>query len=172
MKRKSPPVLLALLALATMLSAGQPGPPYKGSGEFERMKSLAGKWKATHDMGEGPMEMTVEYRVVAGGSAVEERFFAGTPLEMVTMYHDRQGQLSLTHYCMLHNQPGMLLESADKKSLRFDFDPTCGLDKESMHMHSLVITFKDANHITQDWKLFENGKVKDSHPFALTRVKS
>src|SRR5882762_3319611 len=121
MKTKLFFLVLALVAITTSLSAGQPGPPYKGSSEFERMKSLAGKWKATHDMGEGPMEMTVEYRVVAGGSAVEERFFAGTPMEMVTMYHDRQGKLSLTHYCMLHNQPGIPLESADKKSITFDF---------------------------------------------------
>ena len=61
---------------------------------------------------------------------------------------------------------------ADPKSLTFDFYPTCGVDKESMHMHSLVITFKDGDHITQDWKLFQNGKTKDSHPFALTRVKA
>lgn len=172
MKTKLSFVVLALIAISGSLLAGQPGPPYKGSAEFERMKSLAGKWKGTHDMGEGLMEMVVEYRVVTGGSAVEERFFAGTPMEMVTMYHDRQGQLSLTHYCMLHNQPGMLLKSADKKSLAFDFDPTCGLDKNSMHMHSLVITFKDSDQITQDWKLFENGKAKNSHPFVLTRVKS
>src|SRR5437016_10617001 len=105
-------LFVALLALnAGLASAGQPGDPYHGSAEFERMKSLAGTWKGTHDMGKGPMEVTVVYTVVAGGSAVEERFFAGTPNEMVTMYHDKQGKLSLTHYCMLHNQPGMLLKA-------------------------------------------------------------
>ena len=124
-------------------------------------------------MGQGPMEMTVEYKLVSGGSVIEERIFAGTPKEMVTMYHDRKGKLSLTHYCMLGNQPGMLLKSSDEKKLAFDFDPTCGLDANSgMHMHSLVITLTDADTIMHDWKLFENGKAKESHPFTFKRVKS
>ena len=45
---------------------------------------------------------------------------------MITMYHDRGGELALTHYCMLHNQPSMILENADEKSMSFDFDERCG----------------------------------------------
>jgi hypothetical protein len=136
------------------------------------MKSLVGTWKGTHNMGQGPMEMTVEYRLVAGGSVVEERIFAGTPMEMVTMYHDRNGKLALTHYCMLHNQPGMVLRSSDAKTLAFDFDKSSGVDKHSAHMHSLTITFQDPDNITQDWRMYEDGKPKESHPFSLKRVKS
>ena len=169
--------LLPLLALASIISSGplwaQPDKNYKGSAEFERMKALAGTWKGKTDMGQGPIEMTVEYRVISGGSAVEERIFAGTPKEMVTMYHDKNGKLALTHYCMLANRPGMLLESSDAKTLKFDFDPACGLDaKSEMHMHSLSITFESPDTIVQDWKLFEDGKNKDSHPFTLKRVKA
>jgi hypothetical protein len=166
---------VALLGLAMLgrLFAAQPDQPYQGSVEFERMKSLVGTWKGRTDMGEGPTEFTVEYRLVSGGSAIQERIFAGTPKEMVTMYHDKQGKLALTHYCMLRNQPGMLLKSSDKKSLQFDFDANCGIDaKAEMHMHSLSITFDDADTITQDWKLFEGSKVKESHPFVLKRMKS
>src|SRR5438552_4122643 len=139
--------LLSLLALTFIISSGplwaQPDKNYKGSTEFERMKALAGTWKGKTDMGQGPMEMTVEYRVISGGSAVEERIFAGTPKEMVTMYHDKNGKLALTHYCMLANRPGMLLESSDAKTLKFDFDPACGVHaKADMHMHSLAITFE------------------------------
>ncbi len=168
--------LISLVALALIISTGalwaQPDKNYKGSPEFERMKALAGTWKGKADMGQGPMEMTVEYRVISGGSAVEERIFAGTPKEMVTMYHDKNGKLALTHYCMLANRPGMLLESSDARTLKFDFDPACGLDaKSEMHMHSLSITFESSDTIVQDWKLFEDGKNKDSHPFTLKRVK-
>ena len=165
----------ALLSLAMLgrLSAAQPETPYQGSAEFERMKTLVGTWKGKTDMGEGPRDFTVEYRLVSGGSAIEERIFAGTPREMVTMYHDKGGKLALTHYCMLRNQPGMRLKSSDKKTLKFDFDATCGIDpKSEMHMHSLSITFDDADTIVQDWKLFEGGKIKDSHPFTLKRVKT
>src|SRR2546427_6754898 len=54
---------------------------HRGSPDFERMKALAGTWKGKADMGQGPMEFTAEYRVISGGSAVEERIFAGTPKE-------------------------------------------------------------------------------------------
>src|SRR6266487_1251542 len=166
---------LALLSLLPIskLTAGPAEKSHKGSAEFERMKSLAGTWKGKADMGEGPVEFTVEYRLVAGGSAIEERIFAGSPKEMITMYHDKKGKLSLTHYCMLGNRPGMLLKSSNDKTLNFDFDATCGVDdKSEMHMHSLSIKFDDADTITQSWQLFENGKAKDSHPFTLKRVKT
>ena len=164
---------ILLLALTSSLFAADVDKPYHGSAEFERMKSLVGTWKGTVDMGQGPMPMTVEYRLVSGGSVIEEKLFAGTPREMVTMYHDRNGKLALTHYCMLANQPGMSLKSSDPKKLSFDFDPACGIDaKSAMHMHSLVITFMDADTITHDWKLYENGKAKESHPFTFKREKS
>jgi len=163
----------ALLSLAMIgrLSAAQPETPSVGSAEFERMKTLVGTWKGKTDMGEGSMDFTVEYRLVSGGSVIEERIFAGTPKEMVTMYHDKGGKLALTHYCMLRNQPAMRLKSSDKKTLKFDFDATCGIDpKSETHMHSLAITFDGTDTIVQDWKLFEGGKVKESHPFTLKRV--
>src|SRR2546428_57944 len=97
MKQRS---LLALSLLVGVpsgwLAAGQADKPYKGSPEFERMKGLVGTWKGKADMGQGPMEISVEYRLVSGGSAIEERIFVGTPKEMVTMYHDRGGKLALT----------------------------------------------------------------------------
>jgi hypothetical protein len=170
MKSLSLPLLFLLAAGG--LAAGQSDKPHAGSAEFERMKSLAGTWKGKADMGQGPMEFAVEYRVIAGGNALEERIFAGTPNEMVTMYHDQKGKLSLTHYCMLGNRPGMILKSSDPKTLKFDLDATCGVADSEMHMHSLSITFDDADTITQDWTLFEAGKAKDSHPFTLKRVKA
>jgi hypothetical protein len=166
-------VVLFFLAIPRWLAAAQPQKPAQVSPQFEQMKTLVGTWKGKTDMGQGPMEFTVEYRLISGGSAIEERIFAGTPKEMVTMYYDRNGKLALTHYCMLANRPGMLLESSDAKTLRFDFDATCGVDaKSEMHMHSLAITFENADTITQDWKLFEDGKAKESHPFTLKRVKA
>ena len=118
---------LGFLVVAFTLSAGQPPPPYKGSPEFERMKALVGTWKGTHDMGQGPIDITMHYRLLAGGSVLEERVFEGTPNEMITMYYDQGGKLALTHYCIMGNRPGMLLKSSDSKSIAFDFDATCGI---------------------------------------------
>jgi len=172
-------VNLVLLCVASLLvtpgrtNAAQGDKPQGPSTEFARMKALVGTWKGKADMGQGMTEFTVEYRLVAGGSVLEERVFVGTPKEMVTMYHDHNGKLALTHYCMLGNQPGMLLKSSDDKSLKFDFDETCGLNaKNEMHMHSLRITFDDPDTITQNWTLFAEGKPKDEHPFTLRRVKA
>jgi hypothetical protein len=161
------------LMAAGALSAAEQGKPHEVSAELERMKGLAGKWTGKMDMGSGPMDITVEYRVIAGGTAVEERDFAGSPKEMVTMYHDKKGKLALTHYCMLGNQPGMILKSSDPKVLKFDFDPSCGVSSgEETHMHAMSITFDDPDTITQSWKLFEGGKAKDDHPIVLKRVKA
>jgi hypothetical protein len=147
--------------------------PKKGSAEFERMKTLVGTWKGKTDMGQGPMDVTITYKMLAGGSVLEEKVFEGTPQEMVTMYYDQNGKLAMTHYCMFGNRPGMLLKSSDDKSIKLDFDKSCGIDplKES-HMHALTITFDDADTITSSCKGIIDGKEMPDHPVVLKRVKS
>jgi len=34
----------------------------------------------------------------------------------------------MTHYCSLHNRPGMVLKSSNSETITFDFDPICGID--------------------------------------------
>jgi hypothetical protein len=176
MKYTSAIVLLSL-ALAGVVSAAEPAEkhpqPKPSSAELERMKALAGTWKGKTDMGGSETEITVQYRIVSGGSAVEEKIFEGTPHEMVTMYYDKNGKLALTHYCALGNRPGLVLKSSDPKKMEFDFDATCGVDeKTEMHMHSLAISFDGPDTMTQTWQLFDAGKSKEHHPFVLKRVKS
>ena len=98
-----------LLAALAGLHADESAKPKPASPEFERMKSLVGTWKGTADMGQGPVEMVVEYRLIAGGTVLQERSFPNTPHEMVTMFYDKGGRLALTHYCVLGNQPTMAL---------------------------------------------------------------
>ena len=164
---------LMLLAGAAALPAAEPAPAKPNSPEFERMKTLVGTWKGKADMGQGPVDMTVQYRLLSGGSVLEERVFPGTPHEMVTMYYDKGGKLALTHYCIMGNRPGMLLESSDAKTLKFDFDATCGIDpaKES-HMHALTIRFDSPDTITTSCKAFIDGKAMEEHPTVLKRVEN
>src|SRR6266404_2921173 len=162
-----------LLAAAVWPSAAEPAKPKEASPEFERMKTLVGTWTGKADMGQGPIEMTVNYRLLAGGSVLEERVFAGTPHEMVTMYYEQGGKLALTHYCVMGNRPGMLLKSSDSKSLNFDFDKTCGINAATeSHMHALTITFDDPETITTNCKAIIDGKEAEPHPTTLKRVKS
>jgi hypothetical protein len=143
-----------------------------GSPEFERMKSLVGTWTGKVDMGNGPVEMTATYTLIAGGSALEERVFAGTPQEMTTMYYDRKGKLAATHYCIMGNRPQFYLKSSDANSLTFDFDKACGINvKKESHMHGLKIVFNDADTITTSCLSFINGKELSGHETVLKRVK-
>ena len=137
-------------------------PPYKGSAAFERMKSLVGKWTA-----ESPMmgKMKTEFRLIAGDSVVEERFAHGTPMEMLSTYHDVNGQLTMTHYCMLRNQPRMRLVKSTADSLTFDLAPTPGLNPaKDKHMHGATYTFIDADHFKLAGVAWDNGKSSDCGP--------
>jgi hypothetical protein len=161
-----------LLASSLWLTAGEPQKPKQGSPEFERMKTLVGTWTGKADCGQGPVDLTMQYRLLAGGSVVEERVFADTPNEMVTMYYDQDGKLALTHYCMFGNRPRMLLKSSDARTLKFDFDECCGINpaKES-HMHAMTITFDNEDTNTTSCKGIIDGKEMPEHSTTLKRVK-
>ena len=166
-------VATLLLSTAVITLAGEPPKPKPASVEFERMKSLVGTWKGTVDMGEGPIEMVSNYRLMAGGTVLEEKVFAGTPNEMTTMYYDKDGKLALTHYCVMGNRPGMVLESADAKTMKFAFDKTCGINpKKESHMHALTLRFDDADTITASCKAFMDGKEMPEKPTTMKRLKS
>ena len=173
MKTKLSTVWAALiLATAMTLNAEEAQKAKAGSPEFEKMKTLVGTWTGKADFGQGMTDVNLQYRLLAGGTVLEERCFAGTPNEMVTMYYDQNGKLALTHYCIMGNRPAMQLKSADEKTIKFAFDKTCGIDtKKESHMHALSITFEDADTITSRCQAFMNGKEVPDHPTTLKRVK-
>ena len=165
-------VLTAILT-AAIVSAGPTDAPKKGSSEFEKMKTLVGTWTGKTDIGQGPIDLTVKYRLLAGGTVLEERIFPESPMEMVTMYYEKDGKLALTHYCVLGNRPAMVLKSSQENTLRFDFDPSCGIDtKNEMHMHALTLRFDNEDTITTTCKSFANGQEQESKPCTLKRQKS
>jgi hypothetical protein len=166
-------VSMLLMALSG-LKAGEPPTAKAGSPEFERLKTLVGTWSGKTDMGQGPVDLNIQYRLIAAGNVLEERVFADTPNEMVTMYYDKEGKLAMTHYCMLGNRPAMSLKSSDAKSITFDFDGSCcTIDaKKESHMHGLSIRFDDADTITTACTAIMDGKEMPAHPTTLKRVKA
>jgi hypothetical protein len=147
------------------------GTPYSGSKEYERMKQLVGAWEGTSNMGKEGQRVRVEYRLTAGGSAIVETLFPGTPEEMISVYHDKKGKLSMTHYCMLQNQPHMKVRKAGADALDFVFAKGSGINpKKDAHMHALTISFVDKDHIVQNWTYFEDGKEKGVTRLNLSRV--
>jgi hypothetical protein len=143
------------------------------SKEFEQVKQLAGMWKGSMRHSDGKSEpTTTEYRVVAAGSAVEERLMAGTPHEMIDMYTDQGGRLTMVHYCAIGNQPNLQLKSATPKQMVFEMGPTPGIDPmKDMHMHALTLEFPDANRMIQTWSSWSGGKPNESSVATFTRVK-
>jgi hypothetical protein len=171
-------MILTLVALASALSvgAGEPTQPVQPklspvSAEFERLKTLVGKWHGKVDIGQGPIDMDIQYRLIAAGTVLEERCFVGTPQEMVTMYYDKEGKLALTHYCIMGNRPGMTFKSADEKTIKFAFDENCGINpSKEPHMHALTLRFDDANTITTSCKAIIGGQEMAEKPTTLKRV--
>jgi hypothetical protein len=149
-----------------------PMPKQNYSKELQRMKSLEGSWagaKVDHGKSE---TAKVEYKVTSGGSAVVETLFPGTPSEMVSVYHDENGKLALTHYCMLGNQPHLELKKSEFKELDFDFAKDNTINPESEgHMHSLKLSFSGPDKITQRWIGMQNGKSMEPTVIKLERVK-
>lgn len=168
------PILIYSLFVGSLVAYGGKGPgaPYSGSKEYERMKGLVGAWEGTSNMGKEGRPIKVEYRLTAGGSAIVETLFPGTPEEMISVYHDSNGKLSMTHYCILQNQPHMRLLKAGVDRFDFMFAGGSNIDpKKDAHMHALSILFIDKDHIVQNWTYFEDGKEKSVTRLNLSRVR-
>ena len=123
--------LIAVFAHTTIF--GQEGslqaelPVIKTSKAFKQMEEIVGKWKGKMKQSDGKIiDVETEYKVIANGSAISQ-ILIEDGLEMLTIFNDRNGTLGATHYCVLGNQPTLVLSNNTKTSLSFDFDPICGL---------------------------------------------
>ncbi len=164
-------VLSLFSFLGTAIAEEMELPPYKGSQPFESMKSLAGHWEGAKvsDGKEEPVK--VEYKVTSNGSTIVETLFPGTKYEMISVYHEKGGKLSMTHYCSIGNQPQMDLVKAAGKDLEFNFAKSneIDVDKEG-HMHGLTLTRVDKDHLTHNWTMYKEGKDGGTTTLKLARV--
>ena len=142
---------------------------------FEKFKALAGEWTGTSGHGDGPkQESTFRYAVTAGGSAVIETLFVGTPKEMVTVFHLDGNKLVLTHYCMLANQPRMTA-NPDGTATTVSFEYSGGSNiksKNDPHMHAATYTFDGNDRVRSTWAMYEKGKESQKVTLELRRKKS
>jgi hypothetical protein len=176
MKKLSAYILSGILIYGVIGHLGATGDQkmvaYKGSAEFEKMKTLAGKWEGADPMSKDGGKMTLLYEVTSNGSTVVETLFPGTPHSMVTTYYDKDGVLTMTHYCSMGNRPEMKLKKSSANQIDLDYVPTAGIDvSKDNHMHALTLGFPDANHLTQTWHCYGQGKENHAAVFNLTRAK-
>ncbi len=168
-------VCLALFTLSSVAHAGSTPPPDKSSPELQRIKSLAGRWTTVTSMFTGkPQRMYTEYQVTAGGSAVLERIFPGTPMEMISVYYDDDhGKLAMTHYCVMRNRPTLKLQSSTPDTLILKVVSVSGLQsKKEARMGNITYAFKDKNHFVATCGGKGADKDKEGpHTFEYTRVK-
>jgi len=173
MKRTRTGLLAAVLGVMTSLAVAGRGaePASDHKAAFERLKALAGSWKGHHTTADGP-PMEVEYRVTGNGTALMERLFAGTPHEMLSVYYLDAGELVLTHYCAMGNQPRMkLVAGGSEGDLRFDFVGGTNLDAAtSTHIHGGRIAIPGPDRFDADWHVWSQGKAKDTHRLFMSRV--
>jgi len=171
-------ILVALLGLVIGPLAASSGEYQEGSvvhsKEFDKMKELVGVWEGITDMGKGMVTIKASYELTSAGNAILERLFVGLPHEMVTVYYDYNGRLTMTHYCALGNQPHMELMNPGERNMMFvlsEKNPNLPSGKET-HMHSLNISFDNKDNITHTWSLYENGEKRSETVIKLMRSKS
>jgi len=167
--------LIAVVSVVVFafLGAADEKPAVKNAAKnagFEKIKALAGEWEVTPIDAKGEMHGgAVSYKVTAGGSAVLETLFAGTPHEMLTTYYLDGEDLALTHYCMLHNRPHMRAErQASQDKLVFKCKEGDKIESED-HMHQVTFTFIDGDHFKTEWVMYKGGKQDSAHSFDLKR---
>jgi hypothetical protein len=150
-------VLSLLLLAQTPNLAGQSTAARVG---FDKLKSLAGEWEGTTSEGGKENVVTTSFRVVSDGSVLMNVLMAGTPHEMVTMFHLDGSDLLATHYCAAHNQPRFrLVPSSDPKVMAFEFKDATNLSSPTApHMVSVMFTVLDDHHHLEDWTFLANGQ--------------
>ena len=167
---------LLALAVAT-ISATTANADTTAADAFASLKKLAGDWRGPAMMKGMPPAHSV-FRVTGGGSAVEETIFPGTPMEMLSVYHMDKGNLVMTHYCMLGNQPHVKLNTRKSTSTELVFDFAGGTNlnpRRDNHMHSLTLTLpaggKGSQKLAFTGVSWKDGKPNPSCGSTLTRVR-
>ena len=160
--------LILVLAATPCFAVEEHMPAVKTPASFDALKALVGEWR---EVGKGDKGTVVSYELVAGGSALLERMDPGTDHSMVSVYHPDGDKVMMTHYCAEGNQPRMRGEG-DAKSLNFTmFDITNLPAVSAGHMEGLTLTFKDKDHLVQEWRHKMGDKV-EVHKFDLERKKA
>lgn len=137
---------------------------------LENMKQLLGTWEGKTQMGDKEQTMTVTYALTSGGTAIMETLMAGTPHEMISVYHKDGDSVAMTHYCALGNQPHMQLQSADAKTMAFEMKKPTGIaSAKEPHMHAVTLSLADTNTLKQDWVHYADGKATQTMTFNLKR---
>jgi hypothetical protein len=182
-------LLACAAALALPAAAAEPTPPPRAAAEpppaarpaapdhkaaFEKLKALAGAWEGKAGHGDPLQPASVRWETISAGTAVMETLFPGTPHEMRSVYFLDGGELVLTHYCAMGNQPRMRLSPASTDgTLVFEFAGGTNVDPaKDVHIHSGSITLVGPDALEAEWTVWGGGKQTGANRFVLGRKRS
>jgi hypothetical protein len=166
---------IAAIIFLTITVHARAAEPVKAADAFAHLKSLAGNWSGHAMTPDGP-PTTVSYRLTAGGTAVMETLFGGTPHEMLTIFTLNGNDVVATHFCGADNQPVMKLDRSKSSPDRlvFSFVSVDGDHaKDHPHVHDGFIHFIGNDQLEAAWGMQtpEGGAFEHSPKFFLTRAK-
>jgi hypothetical protein len=151
-------ILTSVLTLGLALSFSLPAAAQSDAQKtFDKLKTLAGSWEGTANMGEKATDtaaMHVSFRVTSMGNTLMHEMKSDGPEDPITMITVDGDRLLLTHYCDAGNQPRMVgTVSPDGKTITFNFiDGTNIQPAQGGHMQRAVFNFIDADHHTEKWE--------------------
>jgi hypothetical protein len=168
----------ALFCLVTLMAvtigpaaaeqAAHPAAPQDERLEF--LKGLQGSWVG--QFGDEMGEQRYEFRVTAGGHAVEEREMLGTPMEMLTVYYLEGEDVVGTHFCMLGNRPRVKATTrVENNTLTFACNGTPGNSKshDEEHVHGWSMRLDADGRLHYSAELVRAGQVTQAPAVVLTR---
>ncbi len=156
--------IVAFAAAALLAAAARAQEPHGskivGTPQWEQLKTLVGEWNGYVMEGEKKHTSLVSFRMTGDGSALMQVMDAGTPHEMITMFHMDKDDLLATHYCAGHNQPRMrAVPSAVPGRVAFEFKDGTNIRSGDGFMRQITVVFLDADHHDEEWGYDQNGKV-------------
>ncbi len=140
---------------------------------FEKMKKLVGTWLVADQDGKPTGQVGSIIKVTSGGSAVHETLFPGDAHEMVSVYTAQGPDLIMTHFCDLGNQPRLKADpNSSANQIVFQFVDGLNLDpKKDKHMHEVVLSFVDDDHLEVSGTAWDQGAPSKDHCQVLKLVR-
>lgn len=139
---------------------------------LDQVKALEGTWVGKDE--KGVEEVKAVFTVGAAGSAVREVMFPGTAHEMTNMYTMDGGQLLMTHYCAMANQPHLRSVKSSPGRIELVADSVSNFTSaDEMYMGKLTLVMPDKDTLIEEWGSMKDGKPVEDHmpQFAWKRKK-
>ena len=179
---------MKILRIAAMSTAGLilsasvlAGDGFTPDEAFQTMLKLEGTWTgeaAVVPVGQSREDAeksttTVSFKNI-GNSSVMQTFAAGTPAEMVSMYHQNgKEELIHTHYCAIGNQPSMTFANTDEQGV-IDFQFTSGTNMDvhaDPHAHNSFMKIIDEDTYETRTENWGGGQLTSYRYTTMKRVK-